>query len=522
MVQAPADAVHGGERDAALAELPARPGPRRRLPRLTLDGVWLAIAVAYPFAVLNFSPLTADDGDFWWTLALGRAVWAAGALPAADPLALTPTPTPYYYAQWLAGWLLYGTWRLGGFELLLVLRAALVAVTFGLVYRGCRATGAAPALAGLCTLLALPLVNVGLSLRPQILALVPFTLYLEATRHPLRGGRWRWLLPLVMVFWANVHGSFLFGIALVALALAGRAGELLLAGQRAALRRDAVLRWLAVLLALSVAAPLVNPYGLGLLSYLRDYLAVNPGHLGLGDLQTEWLPTSLTTPGGLAYYCSLAALAIALLLAGWRLAPAEWLRLAAFGLLAQRWIRGIVWWGLVMPAPLAGLLQRRLGGPVGQAPAGRPLLNGVLLALALVVATASLPWWRAGDAPLLDAPVVQPGPLVGAADWLAVQAAPAPLFAYIAWGPYLAWRLDSRLFVDGRYEAYPAAVFADYLAISEARPDWEARLAAYGVERLALSRDAQPALVAAARASASWQPEYVDREVVVFKRADGR
>ena len=146
----------------------------------------------------------------WWTLALGKFTWAAGALPAVDPLPYTATPVPYVQAQWLAALLLYGTYRLGGFELLLVLRAAIVAAAFALLYVGCRRAGAAPPLAGLASLLALPLVNVGLSLRPQLFALVPFLLYLEATRRPALGPRARYALPLVMVFWANVHGSFMF------------------------------------------------------------------------------------------------------------------------------------------------------------------------------------------------------------------------------------------------------------------------------------------------------------------------
>ena len=32
------------------------------------------------------------------------------------------------------------------------------------------------------------------------------------------------------------------------------------------------------------------------------------------------------------------------------------------------------------------------------------------------------------------------------------------MFHYVAWGGYLAWRLgpSQQIFVDGRYEAYPA------------------------------------------------------------------
>ena len=484
----------------------------------SLDTAWLAVCVAYPFVVLNWDSLAADDGDLWWTLALGRAVWTTGGLPPHDPLAFTPTGEPFLYAQWLAGLLLYGAYRWGGFELLLVLRAALVAATFALLYHGSRRAGAAPAVAGLCTLLALPLVNVGLALRPQLFALVPFVLYLEATRHPEAGGRWRRLLPLAMVFWANVHGSFLLGLALVALALVARVGE---AGRREgprAVLRDVATRRLTLLLALSTVAPLATPYGLGLVHYLRMYLLTNPSHVGLGGLLTEWVPTSLATPGGPAFFLSLAALAAALYSSRQRLTAAELLRLGIFAALGLRWIRGVVWWGLVLPAPLAGALQSWwTGRPVGAAPRGRPLLNALVVGAAVTASVASLPWWRPSY-PLPTPPLLTPSPLVAAADWLAEQPAPVRPFHYLAWGPYLAWRLERPVFADGRYEAHPREVFADYLAASAAAPGWEERLHTYGVDGLVLSRAAQAPLVRAVEAAPGWQAVYADRDLVVYRR----
>jgi hypothetical protein len=521
----------------------ARPAPRigaatvghgRRRPSVTLDAVWLAIAAAYPFVVLNFDALRVDDGDFWWTLALGRATWLAGALPAADPLPFTPTPGPYLQAQWLAGLLLYGSYQLGGFAVVLLLRSGLVAVAFALLYLGCRRAGAAPALAGLCALLALPIVNVGLSLRPQVFALVPFVLYLEGTRRPLAAGRALYLLPLVMVFWANVHGSFVFGLLLVGLALLARLLDLARAGRLRHAPTDAEARALFALFLVSVLAPLANPYGLGFVAYLRDYLAVNPGHVAVGGLLTEWLPTSLATPGGAPFFGSVLIMLV-LLYASARyranspprevfgLGTAEALRLLVLVWLALRWIRAIIWWGLVLPAPLAGLLQRALiGAPAGLAPPGRPALNRILLVLAVAAAVGSLPWWRAalpGLAPESRA-LIEPSPLIAAADLILPDEQAGHVFHYVAWGGYLAWRLgpEQRIFVDGRYEAYRPEVFDDYALISAAEPGWEARLTHYGIGQLVLSRAGQAGLVTALDGASGWQSVYQDGDVAVYRR----
>jgi len=516
-----------------IVSLRSRALSKRRPALVALDVVWVALAAAYPFIVLSFATLQVDDGDLWWSLALGRAVWQAGALPSAEPLAYTPAPGAYIQGQWRADVLLYGTYLLGGFALLVVLRAAIVAVVFGLLYVGCRRAGAVPAVAGLCTVLALPLVNVGLALRPQLFALVPFVLYLEATRRPCRTGAALYALPLVMVFWANVHGSFLLGLGLVALALVGQLLDLLAAGAGGRIVANGGLRRLGGVLVASSLAPLVSPHGLRALEYLRSLLTVSPGHRQLGGLLTEWLPTSLATPGGVPFFVSLVVLLLVLYVnARWRtgrpraafgLGTAEAARLLTFAWLALRWIRAIVWWGLVLPAPLAGLLQRALvGKPAGPAPPGRPALNRLLLGLTLVLAVGSLPWWRArlpGLAPEARA-VVEPSPLAAAADLVLPDARAGHVFHYIAWGGYLAWRLgpSQRIFVDGRYEAYRPEVFDDYARISAAEPGWDARLAGYGVGQLVLSRTGQPGLVEAVARSPAWQPVFEQGDVVVYRR----
>ena len=329
--------------------------------------------------------------------------------------------------------------------LLLLVRASIVAVVFALLYLGCRRAGTAPALAGLSTLLALPLVNVGLALRPQLFALVPFMLYLEGTRQPQRAGPALYGLPVVMLVWANVHGSFLFGIGLVGLALVARLYDVLRAPESARILRDPALRRLGIVLALSALAPWVSPHGLGALEYLRGLLAVAPGHRQLGGLQTEWLPTSLGAPGGPALFVSLLALLLLVYVAArrasgeptraWWQGTAERLRLLVFAWLALRWIRAIVWWGLVLPAPFAGLLQRALvGAPAGRAPPGRPAMNRLLLTLSLIAAIGSLPWWRAavpGLAPEARA-VVEASPLVDAAGLVLPAERAGQVFHYVA------------------------------------------------------------------------------------------
>src|SRR5262245_45072543 len=213
--------------------------PSSRHLTLTIDHVWLAATLTLAFIVGTL--LQADQTDYWWTVKLGEGLWATGQLPAADPLAFTSTRAPYVEQQWLAQLVLAAVHHLGGLEAALVFRGALLVLAIGLLYRACRATGvAAGAAATACAIALLSIVG-GAAIRPQLLAIPLFVLFLlGTTAWTLRP--WTLVaLPLGMVAWANLHGSFPLGIALVAAALAGRALSLAAASSAWSRAPDAIL-----------------------------------------------------------------------------------------------------------------------------------------------------------------------------------------------------------------------------------------------------------------------------------------
>jgi hypothetical protein len=87
----------------------------------------------------------------------------------------------------------------------------------------------------------------------------------------------------VAAFWANVHGSFILIYPLLAVGLLDALVERARTGNAARLRRAIVL---------SVAcglAPLLNPYGIGLASYVGDTILFNGGKsASFGVLGAEW------------------------------------------------------------------------------------------------------------------------------------------------------------------------------------------------------------------------------------------
>jgi hypothetical protein len=495
---------------------------RRRLavqwPAVTLDHVWLSATLVFAFLVGTLVPL--QGPDYWWTVKLGEGLWTARQLPTQDWLSFSATGPSAAEQQWLAQLVLAAVHHLGGLELALVLRGLIQMLVAGGLFLASRRLGAGPVAAAVACAVALPLLVGGAAVRPQLLTLPLFTLFLLGTTI-WRGRAWTLVaLPLAMIAWTNLHGTFLLGIGLVGIALLGRGWEVRAAGWRG----DTMLRRLALLLVLCAVAPLANPYGAGLVPWIAHYMTYNTGGQGLPVLSTDWQPTSFAAMHGRLFFLTVFALVVVLVRVG-PPSPAESLRLLVFAALALQAVRSTTWWALVMAPVLAWGLSRWPRPGMAPAPAalprraGVPAINLSIIAGLLMVAAFSLPWLRplgllrtSGQFPLLE-PTVP----VRAADYVATLPA-TRLFGHVDWGGYLAWRLAprQRIFLDMRLQDYPVQTVRDYFTIARGEVAWKALLAAYEVDGLVLSRRDEAPLLAAIEADGSWQAVYCDATSAVY------
>ena len=90
--------------------------------KLSIDRLWLVLAVLLPALIALLVPLPAVD--LAYQVRAGDEILRTGALPGVDTYTFTIAGTPWTDQQWLAQVLLAAGYRLGGWELLVVLRAA--------------------------------------------------------------------------------------------------------------------------------------------------------------------------------------------------------------------------------------------------------------------------------------------------------------------------------------------------------------------------------------------------------------
>jgi hypothetical protein len=472
--------------------------------RLSFDRLWVGIALALPALLSLLVPLPAVD--LAYQVRAGDEILAAGALPSVDTWTFTIAGTPWVDQQWLAQVLLSLGYRLGGWELLAVVRAALVVLALGLLLAACVAHGTPVRVAAVLVLVAFLLTAPALALRPQLFGIAIFAalLWLVAVRE--RRPRLYWFAPVLVVLWANIHGSFVLaplvlGYAWLDDVSAGRPW-----------------RGSLVVLVAGALATLLNPFALDAWAYALR-LGTDPV---IREAVSEWQRTSpLTAPGAL-FYASVAAVALFVLWSR-RRAPASvswpdvaWL--AGWALIGAWAERGLAWWPIAAAFAVAGILGRARATSATE-PRREPApntLNGFVAVILGLVVVAALPWWRPAD-PLTGRKGLLSYAPSSLAQALLDSAPGGRVWAPQTWASWFEWAAPAQLaFLDSRFELYPSQVFASYGMIAAGGDEALAELATRGVDTVIAETNSR---LAATLVESGWKLVHEDPDGVLYQAA---
>jgi hypothetical protein len=329
--------------------------------------------------------------DVWGHLRFGEYIVAEHQLPEHEMFSgdFADQTAPYLNFQWIAqagNYLIYefGAHRAGGSAeqqlaggaLALTTEHALI-VTLRLLilwFAFRRLTGSAGfALAGIVMVFVLSLDHAFVH-RPQAIGQLAFATLLLPLSRPILSRRAVALIPVVMVLWANCHGSFPMGFVLLGAFAAGRGLELLLGGDRrvgrvfethqlarsasegndggsrrldppyGTLWRDAQLRRLVLGLVLSlIAVAFLNPHG----PWLYVYSLEMQNHPNIRFME-EWKPLPIKSTSGYLFLLSFAPLIPLIRFSRLRFTPTQVLLLLGFGLQSLAHVRVLVWWAMVV------------------------------------------------------------------------------------------------------------------------------------------------------------------------------
>ena len=463
-----------------------------------LDALVIALfATVVPF-LLGSSPQIFADGDVSWHVATGHWILDRGAVPSADPFSFTALGRHWVPQEWLADIAAaLATQAFGNAGLAMLVSLAL-ALTFLIVGFEVRRWASPVQLA--LTLLTLSVLLVPFTLaRPHVFAwplLAGWIVLLMRTRE--RRGVPPWWMVASLVFWANLHASYAFGLALAAFF----ALEALIEEPD---KRRVVVRWGLFGLAL-LGAALLTPHGVAGLTYPFEVM-------GMKSLTAigEWRPTNVgTTPTfALALLATIAALA-------WRGTRVPLLRLLLLLLLlglALKQMRHQPLWGIASALLLARPIAISFGGGNERAPfwqqlgirrIGRAWLAGAAALSLLALGRAMLPIARPQSSADPTAAIAHVPPTL--------RRQPV-LNTYSFGGPLIAAGI--RPYIDGRADMYGDEFTLDYQAINNGDPERFARAVKRYRLAWAITEKGNVDLLRLLDRTPGWRRVYADDHAVI-------
>lgn len=456
-----------------------------------------------------------SDADFWFHLKTGEYVYTTGIIPRTELFSFTHFGQAWVAHGWLSGTFFYAIYSWLGFNALIFLFALLTAVAFWIAFRRCNSH---PLIAALATLLGVWSVMPNIGVRPRVFTLLFASIYLALLGRFKRDTTVReiWLLVPLMLLWANLHGGFLIGLALIMLTMIGMILDAWALGTE--IRQSwPRLRVLALVLLCCLVVALLNPYGLRIYTFPLQVLS-SPV---FQESVLDWLSPNFHQPELMPLALLMLATIGALALSPRRVRPSDLLFFLATLYATLKANRNMIIFALVIVPIFAERLQNWLdSSPVGtffkhtEAPKkGRQPV--IVTALLLVPLLAFIPKLRSEVyAPLSQKRNKVP---IGAVEFLKQKNITGNTFTYPSiWGGYLIWALPTNpVYIDGR-DVYPEQFVKDFLEIVNGITDWRPAFDRYSVKvvivkpKTLLARELQE--------SANWQLLYHDEISKVFGR----
>jgi hypothetical protein len=519
---------------------------------LRLRHLLLALGAGVAFSYYNYIPLF--HTDLWGHVAYGYWILDHRQLPVEDPFVRLAEGVTLVDTAWLGQVLLALADKVGGNEWLSHLFALTALATylvltrvfydqcgrlsvamFGAVFAwlvaGTRHAIIRPEMfGGLCFALLLWVVvlcDANRSRRPGVSEATP-----RSTLWPAAA------IALIFAAWANLHGSFVVGFAVLGCSLGGRALEVLASARSLwPVFQDAEVRRKLLLLEAAVSGTLLNPYGIDLLIYTFLF----PSNPNLNDV-VEWYRLNMVSYEGIQVGISWLLMLIAFRHSRVRIKPADVLLLCVFTLAVCLRVRMVTWYAPVVAmvlvphfADVAARAAKKIAGPaalrslcrrypsIGEPLVIRSFRFTVLAVFTVWVCFAFSPISRVvlGGKARPPQHLYSRGTPLALTEYLHQHPPEGQIFNPQWWGDWLSWKGPAGLQVfmtSNAVHVAPQQVWKDYLATARGQAGIEQRLNRYRVNTVIVHKELQLGLTRAMRSSANWKIIYEDDLALVAQR----
>ena len=473
------------------------------------SAVFVVCVLAVVFA-MALQPVRSPD--VWHHVGAGRFVAENGGPARTDPFSCTAGGRPWLQYEWLAQFLIYRIHRVSGTSGLILFRALGVALSALFLLLAARSRSAGRAAAAIAVVLAACAGSGRFFSRPEIFTLVLLAAWIWATERVISGKlRFALLPPLLIVFWVNLHGAWVAGIAWLGLTCAAETIPLLLRRPALSKRTVAVL---CISLGAALAATLANPYGFHIWEVPFKLSASPEVRNRIAEWQRPGLDHWLDMRNIGAFVFAAAILVrpralrlrdvfVVLFFGALSFTARRHLQLAMLAT-APIFAHQLAAIGAAAPERVRRLLRHGAFRAAGAA--------AVCLAAA-VVALGGPRFTRAGWG--MDDTVYP----VGAGVFLANHRIEGNLFNSYSFGNYLLYRLypENPVFIDGRVDMYGGEIASLYERTWQAK-DWRATFEGFDIQAavIEISRRSDIPILTTLHRASDWALVYWDNLSAVY------
>ena len=454
-----------------------------RIDLLIFGFIFVLIALTLPF----------NDPDFYWHIKTGEYIVSTGSLPTVDIFSFTQAGQPWVLHEWLSQLMFYGVYSSFGLPGLRVMTGLFFIPAFYLVNRLSYTLNGnlfrTTMLTGIFMILSFP----SCSPRPQLFTFLFLTIFVYVLfRMKYMDDRSKlFLLPLIMVIWANAHGGYLIGLVLMGIIWATELAQTFINKSRG-VSLPGHFRALSATLVVTLAASLLTPYTYELWLYPFQVMGMDASK----GIISEWKSPNFHELHYQVYLAAIMMYGAALVYSKRKPDLTEAVLSASFiflGFLATRNIPLTV----IVIVPLFALFARYLAFTNSKYPAadvssvsqgsmlfeqGSPstsdpdenhsYIAGWIFLVACVITAFIIYRNEQLQDPRVKLNMTLP---VAAVEFIKKNKITGRIFNNYGHGGFLIYELfpDQKVFIDGRADMYGDEFIWEYLEITNGREDWK-------------------------------------------------
>lgn len=456
------------------------------------------------------------DGDLGRHLTIGNYILTHWVVPTHDIFTHTMAGKPFVPHEWLAEVVFALAARIHGLDGDVLVAAAIIATAFTLVYKQTIRHNASHVVALFVTLWAALASYLHWLVRPHIFTFLFVTIWVLLLEKVVHEEKIHiWLLPTIILIWANTHGGFFLGFLILGAYFAGWAWEYRL-GQST--KETGI--FLALTAISSFAVSFINPTGWHL--WITSTGLISKSFII--NHTSEYLSPNFHQVNTWPFLVMVAVI----LILSWnnnRLRMHELLLLAGWTILSLYMARNIPLYAIITAPYLGVLIQPLLNNSIKLQRMENVLqdmevkLKGGLYPIisAIIVASLFISGVRLDPAQrgnVYDASVFP----VNATNWLRRNPQDGNLFNEFVWGGYLLYRLwpEQTIFIDGTTDFYGDAFTREYAQVVSLQDGWQAILEKYNISWAIISSGSP--LTQALRNELGWQIIYQDQTATIIRK----